>query len=245
MMARNPSLHLSRLAIRAAAITLIICTSLPAIGGGHDDHRRDHRIVNPNSRVDHRTYAEWTAAWWQWATAFPPEINPVIDDTGEDAAQGQSGPVWFLAGVFGGTTVRDVTIPADKYLLLPIINGEWDTVPGFTNPLGLPDPLSVQDIRRIVAFGVDGAEIFCEIDGREVRNLSSYRVRSPVFSMNFDPDLGAAFGYPVQYIRTAVSDGYWLMIRPLSAGTHTIHFTASNDSTGFSLDVTYNITVSP
>jgi hypothetical protein len=46
-------------------------------------------------------------------------------------------------------------------------------------------------------------------------------------------------------VRTAVVDGYWLMLKPLSPGKHVIHFTASNATTGFALDVTYNVTVTP
>ena len=37
----------------------------------------------------------------------------------------------------------------------------------------------------------------------------------------------------------AVSDGYWLMLKPLEAGQHTIHF----GSTSWGQDVTYHLTV--
>ncbi len=60
--------------------------------------------------------------WWQWALSIPAAINPITDATGEFAAVGQSGPVWYLAGNFGGTTVRTVTVPADKALFFPILN---------------------------------------------------------------------------------------------------------------------------
>jgi hypothetical protein len=40
----------------------------------------------------------------------------------------------------------------------------------------------------------------------------------------------------------AASQGVWLMLRPLSTGQHTIHFTASIPGI-FSLDITYNLTV--
>ena len=244
-MNRTPVLILTA---AAAAISLAIAVpSLTFAGGGDDDRdrNRDNRIVSLDRRVDHRTYGEWTEAWWQWATAFAPDVNPVFDLDGANAGQGQSGPVWFLAGTFGGTAVRNVEIPADKYLLLPLANGEWDTVPGFANPLGLPDPPSVADLRDILAYGTDDTSVNCAIDGLEVRHPRSFRVRSPVFSMNFDADFASAVGYPVEYVRTAVSDGFWLMLKPLAAGSHTIHFTAENPVTGFALDVTYNITVTP
>jgi hypothetical protein len=42
-----------------------------------------------------------------------------------------------------------------------------------------------------------------------------------------------------------VADGYWALLPPLSAGSHTIRFAGAINSVGFSLQVTYYITVSP
>ena len=47
----------------------------------------------------------------------------------------------------------------------------------------------------------------------------------------------------------AFSGGYWILLAPLSAGTHTIHVTANSNAVpslsigAFSSDVTYNLTV--
>src|SRR5438552_13367399 len=79
-------------------------------------------VVPIGSYFDGQAYGEWSGAWWRWAYSIPADINPVADATGQFAAVGQSGPVWFLAGNFGGTTVRTVTVPAGKALFLPIID---------------------------------------------------------------------------------------------------------------------------
>ena len=45
--------------------------------------------------------------------------------------------------------------------------------------------------------------------------------------------------------RFGVTDGYWVMLKPLSAGEHAVHFTASLEVDGsvvFAVDVTYDIT---
>ena len=58
-------------------------------------------------------------------------------------------------------------------------------------------------------------------------------------------NLHGAPGGPTQ----AASDGWWVMLKPLSNGTHQIHFSGTilhNPSTGtqgFSQEVTYHITV--
>ena len=46
---------------------------------------------------------------------------------------------------------------------------------------------------------------------------------------------------------TSVSDGYFVMLAPLSAGQHTIHFKGSEGAAPntFTLDITYHLTVQP
>ena len=64
------------------------------------------------------------AQWWQWALGTPASENPLTDTTGQFAAvnQSPSGRIWFLAGNFGGTTVRTITVPKGAALFFPIVN---------------------------------------------------------------------------------------------------------------------------
>ena len=57
-------------------------------------------------------------------SSIPQDKNPTADVTGENCDEGQSGPVWFLAGTFGGLNERNCEIPAGKSILFPVINGE-------------------------------------------------------------------------------------------------------------------------
>jgi len=45
-------------------------------------------------------------------------------------------------------------------------------------------------------------------------------------------------------VKPAVADGYWAYIPPPSPGQHELKFESAND-TGFSLHVTYHLTVGP
>jgi hypothetical protein len=81
------------------------------------------------------------------------------------------------------------------------------------------------------------------VDGVVLQNLANYRFSSPVFSYTL-PDNNIE-GVPAQTVTPAVADGYYLMLAPLSAGQHQIHFTGGSPLLNFSLDVTYNITVTP
>ncbi len=92
----------------------------------------------------------------------------------------------------------------------------------------------------------------CEIDGVAIQGLDSantspFRAVSPVFDYTIPDDnlyqfLGLDFG--PQTVPGAVADGVFLMLAPLSAGQHVIHFTATFNF-GFAFDITYNITVAP
>ena len=66
-------------------------------------------IASPNilvfpvdSKPYGKSYAEWSAIWWQWLLSIPEDKNPAGDPTGERCETNQQGPIWFLAGTFGG-----------------------------------------------------------------------------------------------------------------------------------------------
>jgi hypothetical protein len=70
------------------------------------------------------TFKDWTARWWQWDLSIPKDQNPGGDSTGRYCDQRQAGPVWFLAGTFGGPATRTCNIPSGKAILLPLINAQ-------------------------------------------------------------------------------------------------------------------------
>ena len=201
-------------------------------------------ILPPNSKPHGASYGEWGGRWWQWVLSIPADNNPAVDPTGDFAANGQSGPVWFLAGTFGGgPTERTVTVPAGKALFFPIYNWIWVNLPDLGD-----DPWSEEQeqyARDLIAGLVDAVTDFtCVIDGRPVQNITAYRCQTPEDGeyMAYFPE-GDVWGLcpdllPADSYGPSVSDGYYLMLAPLSAGQHTIHFSA-----GTFLDVTYHITV--
>src|SRR5262249_28579483 len=98
-------------------------------------------------------------------------------------------------------------------------------------------------MRLVIGAHMDSvASMSCTIDGVAVQHLKLYRAPSPVFTLE---DL-ALFGVPGECSPT-VADGYWLMVAPLSAGKHTIHFSgaipADAPLDSITLDVTYHLTV--
>src|ERR1051326_4815101 len=185
-------------------------------------------------------YGEWTAKWWQWSYSIPRDMNPIMDMTGKNCGQGQTGPVWFLAGTSGGPADRTCTIPAGKAILFPIISAECSYA---ENPSLKTD----SQLRSCAMTQNDRVTLAATIDGVAVQGLQKYRVQSPLFSFNVPKNniVGIKEGITTQ----GVSDGYWVFLMPLSSGSHNIHFSGlSTDYTSvgvnnYETEVTYHLTV--
>ncbi len=231
----------SRSAVRDLITLLSItmaCLGNPASVWAHDEDlefKGKTQIIDPGERYRGKTYSQLSAAWWQWVYSIPPSQNPVLDTNGAFAHLGQDGPIFFLAGNFGGTTVREVSVPAGKALFFPLLNQSWVQFP--TDPI-----LPIEELRDIIASSTDNPRhLSCAIDGTAVRNLVRYRIESRVFSVTLPSDnlLGLAAGT----YEPCVDDGYYLLVEPLKKGRHTIHFSSQNNDGTFTLDVTYHLNV--
>jgi hypothetical protein len=55
---------------------------------------------------------------------FPLANSPITDPDGSRGGAGYQpgGPVWYLAGTFGGPAERSIRVPTDTSLLFSIIN---------------------------------------------------------------------------------------------------------------------------
>jgi hypothetical protein len=193
-------------------------------------------VLPPHAKALGKSYGEWGDIWWNWAVQFPMATNPQLDQTGEDCARGQSGHIWFLAGVFGGgSATRDCTVPPGRFLFFPIVNT-------FLAVEGTED-----EERAAVNEMMDNVSVLeCTVDGVPLQDLFRYRVESPPggFVLTVPPgSLFTELGAPAGDYAPAVSDGYWLMLSPLPVGRHEIKFHAAGVST--LQEVTYHLNVAP
>ncbi|HET9952013.1 MAG TPA: FlgD immunoglobulin-like domain containing protein [Candidatus Eisenbacteria bacterium] len=239
---RSPSV----LALLAFLVGGIFAPEVAVAGG------KPVMIVPMDAKYGGKSYQQWSDAWWQWALGVPADVNPLFDETGENALQGQSGNVYFLAGVFNvsGQAERSVIVPPGKALFFPILNVEWDNLCPPLDPQPAPGDLVNVLEANVTAFldAVDRLE--CELDGVEVPDMFQYRVGpGDPFSLTIPPgNVYEAFGCPWATAGTYspfVSGGYYLLMTPLPAGPHTLHFTGHTTFGGsdFTLDITYHILV--
>jgi hypothetical protein len=166
------------------------------------------------------SYELWTIKWWKWLMSVPKTINPVFDESGVNCHINQNDPnVWFIAGTFGGFAERQCTIPLGKSIFFPIINIEASF-----NDTEVSSELELVSFTKthIDDINVNGIQV--KVDNMVIDKLDRYRISTPVFDLNFLEDniLNAKVG-----LTKAASDGYWVFLRPLCSGFHTLFFSGS------------------
>lgn len=164
-----------------------------------------------------RTNEELAGAWWNWAAIEPDSTNPVVDETGEDCARNQPDDVWFLAGNFGGETIRECAVPADRPIFLPVLNELCGPGEGCEASL-------------------DDAELQGTLDGEP---LAIVEIDTEPFTLKSSPG-NTVTGEGGE--SEAVAAGWWARAGPLDPGTHDLKFSGRSPD-GFELEVTYALKV--
>jgi hypothetical protein len=222
-----------KVALIAGSFVLGLILTVPAVIVSADD--------NGKQQDGQGKYAQWTAEWWQWVFSLPVSNNPLFDETGAKADTAQPNPkAFYLVGVINesGEARRSITIPQDTPLFGPVINAQNDNI--FYDP-----PVTVPQLRADAAALVDPATYFLELDGEPRPDLVT-RIKSPVFDyvLPEEDNIYQFFGVDIfGRINPSVSDGYWFYIPPLPPGAHTLVFGGSFPSSGFLLEISYEITV--
>src|SRR5436190_5067212 len=184
-------------------------------------------LVPPSEKIAGQSQADWSRMWWQWAGSFGQHESPVSDRKGARCHLRQQGAVWFLAGTYGTQrTIRTCTVPADKYLFFPLINFVVFPAPGM--------PLSCeQATKEAAAATAEVSSLVLEVDGKLIKNLEVHRQATKACF-----DLAAQAGGGVA---PSAGNGYYIMLRPLGRGTHTLNF--GGRLPGLSQAVTYTLNV--
>lgn len=186
------------------------------------------------------SYSPLAAKWWSWALSQPAASNPLLDTTGSQCANLQSGPTWFLVGLFntGGSVTRSCTIPAHTDLFFPLANA-FDIEPK-------SDHRTPAFVRGIVAqAGVKNgtSNLTATFDGTPVGPGVVKYEESPIFKVTLPAD--NIFGDPTLagVYDPGADAGYYALIKNVLPGTHTLNFTGTLN--GQTINSTYNLTVTP
>ena len=243
------------------AIASLLLVLSPIEAGADDD---DTLVVAPHHRFRGLTQAELANRWWQWALSYPAPVNPLLDTTGAFSHLGDRGPVFFLAattGTVGNHQVsRTVTIMSDQAVFFPVMPFiTWGAISAYT-PGTYPNLL--RDAEETAGIEPSGAApnttLLLTLNGsplplpEKTPSLFDFRQTSPNLFNLFVP-ANNAFGfttslYPGNF--PSVSDGWWVLLKPLPVGHYTLRFRGDTTGIGayaasppFFTDTTYKIIV--
>jgi hypothetical protein len=232
-------------------VAVVLVLGVPGLTVASADNRNPTVFPSTSSPYG-QTYGQWSARWWQYA-AQQTTLNIC-------APRKPQSPVTFLAGTPGPPpAATSCTVPSGQAIMFPLLNAEWSVAEAQAQELmtpgqscflpGQPDGTTNAVLRACAKAIADhaispDATMAAEVDGASLRGLSSYRAVSPPFSLTAAD--GNPFGIPPGRTH-AVADGFWIILKPLSQGTHTIHFSVNVPfpelGFTFSFDQTYYVTV--
>ncbi|RZJ10076.1 MAG: hypothetical protein EOP39_09680 [Rubrivivax sp.] len=164
-------------------------------------------LIPPAQVVAGASQEEWSKRWWRWALSFDDEESPVADRDGRFCAEGQSGPVWFLAGTYGtARTTRTCRVPAGKTLFFPLVN----------NVAYEPDDAdeSCASLKQRAARLTPAPDaLLLEVNGKRFKGLAAHRqVTRRCFKIVEDDETLAA------------GNGFYVAMGPLKKGHYTLNF---------------------
>jgi hypothetical protein len=187
----------------------------------------------------------WSQRYWKWAERVPANRNPLVDTVGQSCVNGQRGHVWNLPFLVAPSSsgARACTIPSGKALVVDL-SGVWNDFP-------CPDtsfhPAPGQSLYQFLIQGaapiVNGArDLVLVVDGDTLPNPTAYRFTSRALTyFTGDTSLDAVVdGCITGHRQPAISDGYFVMVKPLAPGRHVITTSATDHGT---VTVTYTLTV--
>lgn len=227
--------------------------ALVAATGSHGLHSLSGRLLpNANALTD-AIYAHEAKRWLRWAMALPWSTGPITDTTGAACAQGQSGPLWFLAGTPGGPATRSCTLPRGKFLFVPLVN-TW-VLPA-NDRVDTPEELAAGDAfsHEYLQWNEDHAcGLELELDGVPVASQATLdqlgtMVLDPFSVMLNADNFQSAVGRPGGHQIAAWTGGHYALLTPLTPGHHTLELVGARcEDDGvtrwFETSVRYELTV--
>ena len=251
-------LRLAPLAVAALTVSQIALAAMPNVPGQRERAAQVLRSgqISPQSAQSAARASEAGRDSWQgkslerliidhqrWAFSIPIGVssaNPA--ETGANCGLNQEGPVWNLLGPGGLPTFSvNCTVPAGKAIFMPAI-GYFYEYPCTPDYPALPPGQNLEAfLRALTAEFIDGISLAqVTVDGKTVKTR---RVATGMFSftaakdwVNYD---ACITGSP----QVAQADGLWVLIDPLSVGTHTIKMNVAHSVYGPLFDGTWNIKV--
>ena len=215
-----------RVGLTVALIMTLLVLSMPATAAGP----AIPGLLPPNARAHGLSLTDLASAWTLWAFGTSAEVNPILDVRCERSPIDPR--IWFLPVSLGGEWTNTCKVPPGSFLAL---------LPGGTEFSNLePEPFYGADAEQLRACVDENVALLnyveFTLDGKTVTNLDDYVVTTRLLTLPPNNLLSAESGL-------SLMKGYFLVIPPLSRGTHVLRAYDEFQAMNFQAGITYTIVV--
>ena len=247
----NPlKLKIMKKQIVLSAVCLLLAVFIPSSCKKDEAVPEVLKVLSLTEKAGNYGYPELSQEVAKWIFALPIAKGPLTDPDGSHHASGVQplSNIVILLGTTDGKSSRNITIPSDKYVFLPMIfSTNWYYEKDDCNPDYKPATGQTAEafLETDIVAEIDGVKnMTAKLDGVELAtDWTKYRVKSKSFT--FAPDkefLDTNCDYSKQKA-IAITDGYYLLLK-IPKGKHTLTYNANapSEPTPHQPD-TWNLTV--
>lgn len=226
-----PSTMKTTVLFAAALVSLLLCAKVEASSFPKPSATGKGKILPLQPNIQGKSVPQWIAEWWKWVYSIPADNHPLTKDGETDCTAYQpNSNVWFLGGSYllGPSDIpnsislyarRKCTIPSNKFLFMPALNVECDTLfpeDGHTEAELKACSQSVTNLTQDIHFNLDGYDF--------PNALATRKSVSPLFTFGPLPQSNLIDSAFAGQTANCVSDGWYFMLAPLALGHHQLSF---------------------
>ena len=212
-----------RLTASAIAFVLVLAIVGPASAG----HGAGRGYMPANAKVHGHTLSEIGGMWTEWGFNSPADVNPLVANRCEQSPTDKK--MWFLPVSLGGDYAVGCDVPDGAFIVLFAGGYECSEAEG--------NGSTEAELTTCAAAGFDLLTLIqVSLDGKPAKHLDRYVVTTPLVELP-GPNLFGVDPTP------SVTKGYFLILRPMKHGAHTLRAYDEFASIPFTAGITYNITV--
>jgi hypothetical protein len=212
-----------RAAFAALLITVLASTSVSAAAPAKG-------FLPASAHPLGHSMSDLATAWNRWAFGSAADVNPLLAVRCEQSTIDPR--LWFLPVSLGGEFENTCDVPTGSFLMLNAGGAECSNLE--------PEPFFGANEEELIECVNDGFELvsYVEVTGKGVTttNLSAYAVTSHLDTLPPNNLLSTESGL-------TLDKGYFLVVGPLSPGTHTFHAYDEFEVFDFQAGITYTINV--
>jgi hypothetical protein len=183
------------------------------------------------------SFKDWTAKWDKWMSELPKSLNwnfknvPGVKYVPKDCSFNQtaSSPVFFLPWVDssrGSSASQTCTVPHNKAILVSVTSITSD----YSDP-SIVTKTPKELIKAASQLNTYPRDFSPTLDGKplDLKNDAAHKVTSDLFNLTLPKDNLWSDREPPGPDK-AIIQGWWIMLKPLPPGEHTLQYTTGYKS---------------